>query len=268
MTVHSQKTASGVEKISVVRVADGVRSSAEDFVAVESPLTIVLDNQELVTILCTPVNQKYLAVGFLFSEGFLKAKEEIKKIVLDDRKGLVWVETVGGRQVDADLLHKRFITSGCGRGASFYSFSDIPGSGNVESQVQVSSHDVFRLVNAFQHHSEIYRTTHGVHSASLCDGQSMLVFAEDIGRHNALDKVFGECILNDVPMHDRMIIVSGRISSEMLLKVARRNIPVVISVAAPTSTGVKMANDLGITLIGLVRGNRMNVYSAPGRLLE
>ena len=133
--MHSQKTASGVEKISVVRVADGVRSSAEDFVAVESPLTIVLDNQELVTILCTPVNQKYLAVGFLFSEGFLKAKEEMKKIVLDDRKGLVWVETVGGRQVDADLLHKRLITSGCGRGASFYSFSDIPGSGNVESQV-------------------------------------------------------------------------------------------------------------------------------------
>jgi FdhD protein len=138
----------------------------------------------------------------------------------------------------------------------------------LESEVRVSAGDVFRLVNTFQHHSAIYRTTHGVHSAALCDGQSLLVFAEDIGRHNALDKVFGECILNDIPVHDRMIIVSGRISSEMLLKVARRGIPVVISIAAPTSTGVKMASDLGITLIGLVRGNRMNVYSAAGRVQD
>jgi FdhD protein len=268
MTMHSQKTARGIERVTVVRVSDGTRNAAEDFVAAESPLTIVLDNQELVTILCTPVNQKYLAVGFLFSEGFLRSKEEIKKVVLDDRKGLVWVETMGGGQVDAERLHKRLITSGCGRGASFYSFSDTPERNNVESQVQVSSDDVFRLVKAFQHHSEIYRTTHGVHSAALCDDRSMLVFAEDIGRHNALDKVFGECILNDVTMHDRMIIVSGRISSEMLLKVARRNIPVVISVAAPTSTGVKMANDLGITLIGLVRGSRMNVYSGAGRVVD
>jgi FdhD protein len=268
MTMHNRKTAAGVQKVTVVRVSNGIRETAEDFVAVESPLTVVMDSQELVTILCTPVNQKYLAVGFLFSEGFLKAKEDIKKVVLDDSKGLVWVETSGLGQVDADRLHKRLITSGCGRGASFYSFSDATESTKVESQVRVSSDDVFRLVNAFQHHSEIYRTTHGVHSAALCDSQSMLVFAEDIGRHNALDKVFGECILNDVTMHDRMIIVSGRISSEMLLKVARRNIPVVISVAAPTSTGVKMANDLGITLIGLVRGSRMNVYSAAGRMLD
>jgi len=264
----SQKTLDGVEKVSMVRIADGARSAAEDFVAVESPLTIVLDNQELVTILCTPVNQKYLAVGFLFSEGLLKSRDEVKKVVLDERKGLVWVETTGGRQVEAELLHKRFITSGCGRGASFYSFSDLPGASGAESQVRVSAGEVFCVVNAFQHHSEIYRTTHGVHSAALSDGQSLLVFAEDIGRHNALDKVFGECIMNDIPVHDRMIIVSGRISSEMLLKVARRGIPVVISVAAPTSTGVKMAGDLGITLIGLVRGSRMNVYSGAGRVQD
>ncbi len=264
----SQKTMAGVEKVPLIRIADGVRTGAEDFVAVESPLTIILDNQELVTILCTPVNQKYLAVGFVFSEGLVKSKDEIKKVVLDDRKGLVWVETAGARQLDADLMHKRFITSGCGRGASFYSFSDVPGTTGAESPVRVSAADVLRVVNIFQHHSEIYRTTHGVHSAALSDGQSLLVFAEDIGRHNALDKVFGECIMNDIRVHDCMIIVSGRISSEMLLKVARRNIPVVISVAAPTSTGVKMANDLGITLIGLARGHRMNVYSGAERVQD
>lgn len=264
----SGKAADGVEKVSVVRITDGVTSTVDDLVAAESPVTIVLDNRELVTVLCSPVNLKYLAIGFLFSEGFLKNREQIKKTVVDDRKGVVWVESTTDGEIDVELLHKRFITSGCGRGASFYSYSDLQESAKVESHVQVSSSQVFDLVSAFQHHSEIYRTTHGVHSAALCDSKNILVFSEDIGRHNALDKVFGECILNGIQMVDRMIIVSGRISSEMLLKVARRNIPIVTSIAAPTSTGVKLADELGITLIGLVRGKRMNIYAGAARVVN
>lgn len=266
--MHSQEVADGVEKVSVVRFREVASTRTEDFVAVESPLTIILDNRELVTVLCSPVNLKYLAIGFLFSEGFLKNREQIKKVVVDDRKGVAWVETTADGEIDVDLLHKRFITSGCGRGASFYSYSDLQESARVPSQVQVSSSEVFDLVNAFQHRSEVYRTTHGVHSAALCDNRSILVFSEDIGRHNALDKVFGECILNGIQMSDRMIIVSGRISSEMLLKVARRNIPVVMSIAAPTSTGVKLAGELNVTLIGLVRGKRMNVYAGAERVVN
>jgi FdhD protein len=265
--MDSQEFAGGVEKVSVVRITEGMRSDVEDLVAAESPLTIVLDKRELVTVLCSPVNLKYLAIGFLFSEGLLKNKDEISKVVADDRKGIVWVETKGTREVDEEVLHRRFITSGCGRGASFYSFADGQTRPGVQSQVEISSSQVFQLVDGFQHRSEVYKATHGVHSAALCDTGTILVFSEDIGRHNALDKVFGECILNDIQMNDRMIVVSGRISSEMLLKVAGRNIPIVMSVAAPTSAGVKLANDLDITLIGLVRGKRMNVYSGARRLV-
>ncbi len=265
--MDSQGFAGGVEKVSVVRITEGMRSNVEDLVAAESPLTIVLDNRELVTVLCSPVNLKYLAIGFLFSEGLLKSKDEIRKVVADDRKGVVWVETKGEREVDVEVLHKRFITSGCGRGASFYSFADVQSGTRVESKVEISSSQVFKLVNGFQHRSEVYKATHGVHSAALCDAENILIFSEDIGRHNALDKIFGECVLGDIPTDDRMIIVSGRISSEMLLKVAGRNIPIVMSVAAPTSAGVKLANDLDVTLIGLVRGKRMNVYSGARRLV-
>jgi FdhD protein len=121
-------------------------------------------------------------------------------------------------------------------------------------------------VREFQHRSQVYRTTGGVHSAALCDTGSILLFNEDIGRHNAIDKIFGECILRDISVDDRIIITSGRVSSEILLKVIKRNIPILISKSAPTDLGVRLANDLGVTLVGFVRGERMNVYSNGWRV--
>lgn len=255
-----------VEKFPVTRITEEGRTESEDPIVREFPLTISLNNQELVTMLCTPANLKHLAIGFLFSEGLLKDKNEIKKIVVDDQRGLVWVETKEDSVVNSELLSKRLITSGCGRGASFYSLADIQSQAKIESQIQVSPQEIFSLVNAFQHGSDIYRSTHGVHSAALCDRKSILVFAEDIGRHNAIDKVFGECILRDIATADLIMVVSGRISSEMLLKAAKRSIPVLVSIAAPTNLGVRLANDLGMTLVGFVRGKRMNVYSGERRI--
>ncbi len=130
----------------------------------------------------------------------------------------------------------------------------------------MSTRNIFTLVSDFQHRSQVYRATGGVHSAALCDTKSILVFSEDIGRHNAIDKIFGECILKDIPTGGRIIITSGRISSEILLKVAKRNIPIIISKSAPTDLGVKLANDLGVTLLGFVRGKRINAYTNNWRI--
>jgi FdhD protein len=255
------------ERFPLLRLTEEGRSSIEDVVAREFPLTIILNNQEVVTLLCSPVNLKYLAVGFLFSEGLLQSKDEIKKTIVDDQRGVVRVETEESGEIDRDVLFRRIITSGCGRGASFYSAADATGQ-KVESQVEMSAHDVFTLVRDFQHRSQVYRMTGGVHSAALCDTENILVFSEDIGRHNAIDKIFGECLLKDLPTDGRIVITSGRISSEILLKVAKRNIPIVISKSAPTDLGMKLANDLGITLLGFVRGKRMNVYTHEGRIIS
>jgi FdhD protein len=265
-TGRIEKMENKVERFPILRLTEKGRSSIEDVVAREFPFTIILDNQELVTLLCSPTNLKYLATGFLLSEGLLKSKNEIKKIIVDDRRGVARVETERDRELDRDVLFKRLITSGCGRGASFYSAADAQNQTKIESRIEVSILEVFTLVSEFQHHSQVYRATGGVHSAALCDTKHILVFNEDIGRHNAVDKVIGECILNDISTDDHVIITSGRISSEILLKVAKRNIPMIISKSAPTNLGVSLADDLGITLIGFVRGKRMNVYTHEWRI--
>lgn len=254
-----------VENIPILRLTEENRSSIEDAVARESPLTIILNNQELVTLLCSPTDLKYLTVGFLFSEGLLKSKDKIKKIMIDERRGVVRVETEESGELIGDALFKRLITSGCGRGASFYNATNATGQ-KIESQVEISTRDVFTLAGKFQHRSHVYRATGGVHSAALCDKENILVFNEDIGRHNAIDKIFGECIMKDIPTDERVVITSGRISSEIVLKVAKRKIPILISKSAPTDLGVKLANDLGITLLGFVRGKRINAYTNDWRI--
>ena len=255
-----------IEKILILRLTAGAGSNIEDVVAREFPLTIILNNQELVTMLCSPKDLRYLAIGFLFSEGLLSSKDEIKKIMVDEQRGVARIETEASNVLAHELIFKRFITSGCGRGASFYSAADVQDQAKIDSQIQISAQEVLSLVSEFQHRSQVYRATGGVHSAALCDKENILVFNEDIGRHNAIDKIFGECIIKDIPTDERVVITSGRISSEILLKVAKRNIPIIISKSAPTDLGVKLANDLGITLLGFVRGRRTNAYANDWRI--
>ena len=254
------------EKLPILRVTEAGKTDIEDVVVKEFPLTIILNDTELVTLLCSPLDLNYLAVGFLFSEGLLSSREEIKGLLVDDDRGVVRVESAKGSESADELVFKRFISSGCGRGASFYSAADVKDQAPVKSQAVISAEDIFALMKEFQHNSKVFRETGGVHSAALCRKEGILVFAEDIGRHNAVDKIFGRCLLEDIPTDDGIMVTSGRISSEILLKVAKRNLPFLISKSAPTNLGVKLAVDLGITLIGFVRGRRMNVYSHGWRV--
>ena len=256
-----------IARVPVLQLTREGEGSIENVVAREFPVTIILNDQELVTLLCSPADLKYLAVGFLYSEGLLTSKDEIKKILVDDERGVVRVGTVEEKELAQDVLFKRIISTGCGRGASFYSTADAA-SQKVESLMEISTDEVFTLVNEFQHGSHLYLTTHGVHSAALCDRKNILVFGEDIGRHNAIDKIFGKCLLEDMPTDNRVIITSGRITSEILHKVSKRGIPIIISISAPTNLGVRFADSLGITLVASVRGKKMNVYTSDWRIVR
>lgn len=247
-------------KLSILRVTEQLKSEVEDIVVREFPLTIVLNDHELVTLLCSPTSLEYLAVGFLLSEGLIESKDDIKAILVDDQRGVARIET--DKAVDVSL--RRVLTSGGGRVVASSSVHKV----SAEPQTRLSASRVFSLMDDFVQRSKVFKATGGVHSAALCDTEGILVFSEDIGRHNAIDKIFGECLLKDIATDNRLIITSGRVSSEILLKVAKRNIPILISKSAPTDLGVKLANDLGVTLVGFVRGKRMNVYTNSWRVAQ
>jgi FdhD protein len=261
------KLTANVEEFTARQITAAGARDVSETVARELPVTVVLNNQELVTLLCSPADLKYLAVGFLASEDLVHGRDEIRLVTVDDKRGVVRVVTHTREEVDPELIFRRVISSGCGRGASFYSASDAS-SLKVDSAMQISADEIFSLVNEFQHSSPLYPATHGNHSAALCDRQGILVFSEDIGRHNAIDKIFGKCLLEDIPTADRAIITSGRVTSEVLHKVAKRRIPLLISISAPTNLGVRLADTLGITLVASVRGRKMNVYTHGQRVLS
>jgi FdhD protein len=242
----------------------GRAKSVRDMVAAEYSLTIRLDEKDLVTLLCSPEKLEYLAIGFLCSEGLIKAKEDLKEIVLDETKGVIEIATTEPGKSAKDSVFKRFIGSSGARGISLPSLDHQV----VESMLTITPGEIFRIIQEFVHRSEIFEATGGVHSAALCDTHRILIFSEDIGRHNAIDKVFGECMLKAIPTDGHIVVTSGRVSSEIVNKVSRRNIPILISKSAPTNKGVELAGELGITLIGFVREGRMNLYTHTRRVLS
>jgi FdhD protein len=250
------------EQIKVLRITETERQAQDDSVVREYPLTIILNNQELVTLLCSPSEPQYLATGFLVSTGLLQNRSEIKNITYDQRAGFIRVDT--NTSIAGNHDPRIFITSGCGRGTLFKQ----PESNKLEvtSQIKLDVTQILGLTKQFQQCSKLFKVTGGVHSAALCDHNKILLFKEDIGRHNAIDKIFGDCFLNNISTDDRIILTSGRVSSEIVLKVAKRNVPVLVSPSAPTDVGVRSAITFGMTLIGFVRGKRMNIYSGDWRL--
>jgi FdhD protein len=266
--VLSEKPINGTEMLPVERVTKEGRQDTEDLVTKELPLAIILNNRELVTLLCSPPDLDYLATGFLFSEGLISSKDEVKKIIVDDPKGVVRVETAEDKERVDRLPSKRLITSSGGRVIwGGYHRTDAAGQRKVTSQFSASAAQVLALVRQFQRKSQIFKITGGVHSAALCDRRDILVFSEDIGRHNAIDKILGRCILDSLPTANCIVITSGRVSSEIVLKVARMDIPILVSRSAPTDLGVRLASDLGLTLVGFARGDRMNIYTEGWRIV-
>jgi FdhD protein len=239
-----------------------------DVVARETPLTIVLNGEELVTVLCTPSHQKSLAVGFLLSEGFLQRKEDVTSVVFSEERGTVSVQTVRDIELPKDFFHKRTITSGCGKGAVFYHPADQLQCRPVTSELRVMPENVRYLMRQVNGKSELFKATGGVHTCALCDGNEIVLFREDIGRHNSIDKVLGECFLEGIRTDEKIIVTSGRLTSEMLIKVAKQKVPILVSRSAPTDLAIHLAKKLEVTLVGFVRGSRLSVYSKPDRLIQ
>jgi FdhD protein len=254
------------ENRAIVRIDRDGRRSQEDLVIREHALTITLNDRQFVTMLCTPSDLEALGLGFLLSEGVIESMEEVESFSLSDDSSELEVHVKGGAILGEELFAKRAITSGCGRASIFYNVLDALDFRQISSDVKVSASAIISLANDVQSMSKLFKSTGGAHAAALCDAGKVLIFKEDIGRHNAVDKVFGECLIKRVGTDGRILLTSGRISSEMLLKAVRRGIAVVASRSAPTSLAVQFASAADVTLVGFVRGGRMNIYSNDHRI--
>jgi FdhD protein len=238
----------------------------EDKVVAEAPLTIIINDVELSTLLCSPAKLKELAVGYLVAEGFISSADDIKSISLNEKTTTIRIET--RKSIDkADLDKKRIITSGCGRGQTFYNYRDFSNCLPIKSKFKIEAKVIAKLMGEFQKKSETFKETGGVHSAALCREGRILAFSEDIGRHNAIDKIIGEAVLKGENPKDKYLMTSGRMSSEIVIKAARLEVPLIVSRSAPTGMAVRIAKQLNLTLVGFARGPRMNVYTGEDRIL-
>jgi len=228
-------------------------------VPMEMALTIYIDGTQLVTILCTPTKLNCLVLGFLYSEGIISGMSDVASMRVCEEDSLADVKlSKPGYAPPA----RRTLASGCGGGVSFA--TEVH---KVESQLTVKPEEVLSLMKQLNEKAELYRFSGGVHTSALCNKSKVLVAAEDIGRHNTLDKIVGECLLTKLSTDDKLLLTTGRISSEMLSKAARMRTPIIVSRSSPTDRSISIAQKLSITLIGYVRGNRLSVYSHEERLL-
>lgn len=250
------------------RVRNETAEKKRVYVPRETALTLFVNRKELITLLCSPTNVEALAVGFLYSEGFLPSIGDLRSLRVDLRRGTVHVEIDNYNPLVEQLTHSRTLTTGCGRGTLFYNVLDSLGVRPLRSRRKVKRSTLQALMKALLTGSESYRETGGIHSAALgTRGGKLLVLCEDLGRHNAVDKVFGECLLREISSAEKVLLTSGRISSEMLIKAQKMRVTVVVSATSPTSLSVDMARQFGLTLIGYSRGDRMNVYTHPERII-
>jgi len=258
-------------KVKIVKIDASTKKSQEttDHVAEEKPLYVFLNKTHYATIFCSPSHLRELAVGHVVSEGIVKSIEEIDEIRLTkERACRVKLKPNINLEKRLKLLKpfSRVILSACGSTSPHQYSGKLP---KITSNLKVKAETILDGVRRLNFIAETFRKTGGVHAAAIYKSDGTLVaFAEDVGRHNAVDKAIGIGTLNKTDFSECFLASSGRLTGDMVFKAARVGIPIVASLAAALDSGITVAEDVGLTLIGFVRGKRMNAYSCPERILS
>lgn len=254
----------------VLRIEGSQADWILDEVVTELPLTLIVNGIEVATLVTTPSDLEDLVYGFLVSEQVVPGPEAIRSVSFDSEGQAAHVEADAAvEDAGARMFQRRYVTSCCGKGrASIYFESDAAALRPLTGGQAVAAQTALDLLLRLQQRSDIFRRTGGVHNVALASASGeVLAVRADIGRHNALDKLYGHCLRQHIVTSDLMVVLSGRISSEILLKAAKIGLPLVLSKSAPTELALALAEDIGITVIGFARQGRLNVYTHPERVV-
>jgi len=244
----------------ICRHIDGSSEIVEDLIALEKKIMISVNGKEILSLYCTPLMVREFVVGFIMTEGIIKGNFCAERMSIDYGDEIrVDIPAEGDPDMDGKV-----ITSGCVGGITFErKGEDSP----IDDNFKISGDRLREIFSLFQARSDLYKLTGCIHSAALSDGEGILCFAEDIGRHNAVDKIIGYAILENIPFAGKIMLASGRISSEISSKCSRWGIPVIVTRTAPTNLAVEIAERRGVTIVGFMRGKRFNVYTHPWRIV-
>lgn len=247
--------------IQFTKISNHGWESAAGGIITEANIGLTVNGQLWLTFMCTPTLLEALALGFLFNEAIIQSMSEIEVMrPCDNGDNIdVWLN----RAVEKPPHWRR--TSGCTGG--FTSESAQEKTEKLVTDEKTSIEVVLSWMDQLLENQELYREVRGVHCSILTDGENLLTQAEDIGRHNTLDKLAGLLLMDRIPPGKRMIVTTGRISSEMLQKSARIGAAILVSRTSPSSLSIQMAQDLGITLIGYARRSQCNIYTHPERIV-
>lgn len=252
---------------SILKANGALLEWVEDTVVREVPLTIHYNREEIATLLCSPSQTEELTLGFLFNEGFIRIPEDVYEIRQDPSDHMVWVEGTPC-VLQKELMSKRFVSACCGKSrASFCFANDALMVKPLTSTYTILLQEAYDYAKFLQSYLPLFQETGGIHSGGVGHEGNVLLTSYDIGRHNVFDKLSGEAFRTKLNLQNHVIFFSGRVSSEILLKVAKMKVPILIARGAPTDMALSQATALNITIIGFAREQRLNIYTCPERII-
>ena len=253
-------THAGLAPTHAVSALDEFGEAREVHVAGESPLTLYVDDREIVTLMTLGTHPDALALGYLRTQRFVENITEIKSVEVAWETEAVRVVTWNGVEGWDEKLKKRTVTTGCGQGTVFSCTLDNLYTIHLP-QVSVRQSVIYGLLESIRQHNEIYKRAGAVHGCALCQGTEALLFVEDVGRHNAADAIAGYMWLDHLAGADKFFYTTGRLTSEIVMKVAQMGIPVLLSRSGVTHMGLELAQELGVTMIARAKGKHFLVYN-------
>ena len=252
----------GVQPVHYVSLGPGSPQEIDGEVVEEGQVCISVNGTELATFMCSPRDLDRMALGFLHNEGIISGLHDVHHWHISKNESCVdvWLH-----DVNAELPRRMIITAGCGGGITFDDLSQRHEP--LHSNLQATPQQLANLMRQLNLGAELYRRARGIHTAVLAENEEVLLQVEDIGRHNCLDRLRGAALLENVETRDRILLSSGRISSEMINKARRLQTPIVCSRTSPTSLSVALAEAWNMTIVAYLRQDRMRVYTHPERVL-
>lgn len=245
----------------IVRVVQGQSELTERKVVEEYPLRLRVNGRDLATLVCSPHQLNFLLAGFFRLQGFINSLDDILSMGVCREYGLADLQL---RTALPERLQPT-LTSGCGTGIAYNLPQNLLDMSRQRPR-SYRSEELFRLMKELQGLTEQYRSHGGIHSAAIGDANGLLLYAEDLGRHNTLDRLAGEALFKKIELQDKMLVTSGRVSTEMVAKAARLGVGLIASRTSPTDKAIELCEQAGITMVGYLRGNSMEIYSHPQQL--